>query len=82
MQSGEITVTGYDHVEIPLQKLPSKVEVHFKDHDVVIPCNPHHHDELEYEIHSNSHNHHHNKFVLKISWRVSGVREIVWHVYN
>jgi hypothetical protein len=80
MQSGELTVTGHDHVEIPLQKLPSKVEAHFKDHSIPVPCNPHHRDELEYEVHSSIL--HHAKFVLKISWRVTGVREIVWHVYN
>jgi hypothetical protein len=79
MQQGELTVTGHDRVEVPLRGLPSKVEAHFKDHDIMIPCNPHHHDELECEVHSSVH--HHTKFVLKISWRVTGVREIVWHVY-
>jgi hypothetical protein len=80
MQQGELTVTGHDHVEIPLRGLPSKVEAHFKDHDVAVPCNPHHRDFLECEVHSSNTNL--GGFVLKIRWEVTGVREIVWHVYN
>ena len=78
MQSGELTVTGHDHVNIRLHGLPSEVKVYFKDHAIPIPCNPHHHDELSYEIHKS--NRHHGGFDLKISWSVTGVREIVWRV--
>ena len=79
MQSGELTVTGHDHATITLQGRPEKVTVHFKDNVIPAPCNPHHHDELKYSVHHNDF--HHGGYTLKISWRVSGVREIVWKVY-
>lgn len=79
MQQGELTVTGHDHATIPLHGFPVKVECRFKEHHHPVPCNPHHHDELECEVHhSNSYA---GKFVLKIKWRVSGVREVVWKAY-
>jgi hypothetical protein len=76
MQKGELTVTGHDYAVIPLRGAPSKVAAHFKDHETLVPCNPHHHDELECEAHANN-----GSFVLTISWRVTGVREIVWTVF-
>lgn len=80
MKQGELTVTGHDHVIIQLHDgLPSKVEARFSDHVTPIPCNPHHHDELSYEVHKS--NRHHGGFDLRISWRVTGVREIVYRVY-
>jgi hypothetical protein len=79
MQSGELTVSGSDHLAIALRGFPTKVDVHFKDDMLPVPCNPHHHDELEYEVHSS--NLVLGKFVLKIKWRVTSVREIVWRVY-
>lgn len=79
MQSGELTVTGHDHATIHLRGFPSKVDVHFKDHLIPIPCNPHHHDELESSVHRS--NTTHEGYVLKISWHVTGVREVVWRVY-
>lgn len=75
MQSGELTVCGTDKVKINLHHIPSEVFVAFEDHCVIIPCNPHHSDFLEYEV-----QHHHEKSTLIISWRVSGVREIKWKV--
>jgi hypothetical protein len=79
MQSGELTVTGRDYADIPLHKHPAKVEVKFKDHFIPVPCNPHHHDELSWELHKT--NLHHGELDLRISWSVTGVREIVWRVY-
>ena len=79
MQSGELIVTGKDKAVIPLRGFPSKVTCHFKHPLDVVPCNPHHEDSLEYDIHV-SHSHH-SGFVLIIKWSVSGVREIVWHAY-
>lgn len=76
MQSGEITVTGKGEVLIPLHKFPSEVHVAFKDELEVVPCNPHHVDMLEYDVHK-SHTHH-GGFSLQIRWRVSGLREVVW----
>jgi len=79
MQSGELLVTGKDTAHIPLHKFPSEVKVHFKGHEEVVPCNPHHSDTLEWEVH------HSNTvpggYVLLIKWSVTNVREIVWHVY-
>lgn len=79
MQQGELTVTGHDHATITLHGFPTKVECFFKDHVIPVPCNPHHHDEVECEVHHDYSGRH--KFVLKIRWRVSGVREIVFRVY-
>lgn len=78
MQSGEIIVTGNDEVEIPLRTFPSYVKVAFKDHCVVVPCNPQNFDELEWEA---TKHHHKDHYVLNIKWNVTGVREIVWTVY-
>ena len=82
MQSGELIVTGKVKATIPLNGIPSEVKVHFKHELEMTPCNPHHRDCLEYEVHTNHHqgHHHHGKFVLLIKWEVSGVREIVWKV--
>jgi len=78
MQQGELTVTGHDHATIKLHSFPSQVECFFKDHVVIIPCNHHHHDELTFEVHHS--NTSHGKFVLKIEWRVAGIRELVFKV--
>ncbi len=76
MQKGELFVIGKDKAVIHLLGHPSEVRVHFvKEHNVV-PCNPHHADELEYEVHRSSHSR--SGFVLIISWSVSGLREIKW----
>lgn len=75
MQSGELIVTGKDEAKIVLRSFPIKVKVDFKDECDIIPCNPHHHDELEWEV---RHNHNHTGHVLIIKWHVSGVREITW----
>ena len=76
---GELTVVGRDFATIPLQGYPSKVICHFKEHAIPVPCNPHHFDELLAEVH------HSNTvlsgFVLKISWNVSSVREVVFKIY-
>jgi len=79
MQQGELTVTGHDFATIPLHSFPTKVECHFKGHEMLVPCNPHHHDWIEAEVHHS--NTVRGKFVLKISWQVSGVREVVWRVW-
>jgi hypothetical protein len=80
MQSGQLIVTGKDEATIPLSGIPCEVKVHFKHELEVTPCNPHHRDCLEYEVHVNHHHNHHNKFKLVIKWEVSGVREITWKV--
>lgn len=79
MQSGELIVSGKDKIKIDLHGRPREVKARFTDDDCVVPCNPHHYDFLEYEVHTSNHNHH--GFVLVISWEVSGVREIKWTVY-
>ncbi len=77
MQSGELIVTGEDKVEIVLRGEPAQVAVKFKDTCVIVPCNPQHYDDLEYEVVKHHHKHH---YTLVIRWNVSGVREIVWTV--
>lgn len=82
MQSGELIITGQDQVEIVLKRKPSDVIVKFKHiHHNIVPCNPHHHDDLEWEI-DRVHRHHHHQevYVLIIKWNTSSVREIVWTV--
>ena len=79
MQSGEIIVTGKDEAVINLKGKPSKVIVHFKDHSHVVPCNHHHHDELEWEVQRYKRHHQHlSGYVLVIKWDVTNVREIKW----
>lgn len=78
MQAGELIVTGKDEARIPLHGYPRSVNCHFKEDEHHVPCNPHHEDWLEYEVHTSIH---HGGFVLLIKWHVSGVREIAWHVH-
>lgn len=74
-QSGEITASGTDNISITLgPRPPHAVEVRFEHHPHHVPCNPAQ-DKLEHEIIRVN-----NEFILKISWSVSDVREIVWHV--
>jgi len=80
MQSGELIVTGQDSIEVTLKSMPSRTHVHFKDHDPEIPpCNPHHYDELDWEVHYS--NKVASNYVLRISWNVSSTREIKWVAY-
>lgn len=90
MQSGELTVTGKDSTRILLAGRPREVIVRFKHEHHHVPCNPHHHDLLEYEVifvdesprehHRLGHHHHDRLFYLVIRWEVSGMREIDWIV--
>jgi len=79
-QSGELIVSGKDQVEIHLSGMPREVKCHFKDLQVCpAPCDIHHVDSLEYQVHHSIR--HHSKYVLRINWSVSSVREIVWHIF-
>lgn len=93
MLSGELIVTGKEDVEIELgNRHPKYIVVRFKDHHMMIPCNPKHHDHLKWEVknHHQSHKHdrrhehcnHEDRYVLKIYWHVTGVRHISWVVYH
>lgn len=92
MQSGELTVVGSGKANIELGKHhPKYIVVRFKDDHIVIPCNPHHHDHLKWEVrnlhpsHRHDHRHEHckhdDRYVLEVEWRVTGVRKINWSVY-
>ena len=76
MQQGELDVSGKDKYKIELHGFPREVKVHFTDNAYIVPCNPHHLDYVEYEIHAS--NTVHSGFVLVISWEVTGVRQIKW----
>ena len=86
MQSGTLTVTGKNSTIIPLSGRPRETEVHFKHEHNPVPCNPHHHDHLEWKVifededakshHKVNHHHHDRLFFLMIEWDVSGLREI------
>lgn len=75
-QAGELVVTGKGKADIPLRHhQPCEVFVQFQDEHHPAPCNPHHVDEFEWELHyKNSH------YVLVVKWEVSGIREIFWAV--
>lgn len=80
-EEGIITAIGWNSVIVPLpikqeaRKLHVKVE--FLDPCIPINCNPHHHDELDWEIRKD-HQTHQNE--LHIHWHVSGIRQIKWTV--
>jgi hypothetical protein len=79
MQSGELIVTGKNNILIPLHRpaFPSEVRVRFiDDGPEAAPCDPGNSDTLEFEVRPNSV----GVFILFISWSVSSVREIKWHV--
>jgi hypothetical protein len=79
MQNGELIVTGTNKIIIPLIGFPAEAKAHFKDDGPeLIPCDPGDVDTLDYSVHSS--NTVHSGFVLIISWSVSSVREIKWHV--
>ena len=79
MLSGELIVVGTDRVHINLHKHhhPERVSVKFKGHHEPHPCNPHHHDELEWHIVLGEDDVYH----LTIFWSVSATREIKWEVF-
>lgn len=87
MHKGELTITGHDHIELELDRRPEHITVHFKEekhHHV--PCNPGHHDELDYLLHereecSNFSIRKHHQYILEIKWRVHGSRIIEWRVH-
>ena len=92
MQSGELVVIGNDKVSINLGRHPPKrVFVHFMNDFIHVPCNPHHHDDLRYNVKNHHHHHRHDHrhdhckhddhYLLTIHWNVTGVRLIKWTVY-
>lgn len=92
MHSGELVVVGNDKLEIELgNRHPSRVMVKFQDHHVIVPCNPHHHDQLRWEVKNlhqhhphdfrHDHCHHNDNYVLIIKWHVSSLRVIEWFVF-
>jgi len=78
--SGELHVSGKDHILIELDANPTSVSVDFKKphkrhrrhHNV--PCNPHQ-DQLCAEALCVD-----GMFFLRIEWVVAGTREVVWSV--
>jgi hypothetical protein len=90
MHSGALTVTGENSTRILLSGRPREVSVRFRHEKEPHPCNPHHHDHLDWEIihvdedqHEHRkviHHHHDRQFFLYIEWEVFGVREIDWFV--
>jgi len=92
MKLGELTVTGNNSTRILLDGWPHEIFVDFKKEIEHVPCNPHHHDFLEYFIdcvdedprhhHDPGHHHQNRQFYLVIKWKVSGIREILWYVFT
>jgi hypothetical protein len=76
--SGELTVVGQNSIDIPLFGHPHEVLAYFKpQHHHHHPCDPGATDTLEYQVHHSIY--FHSQFVLRLTWSVSGVREIIWH---
>lgn len=78
MESGKLTVTGTSHIVIELKAIPISVYAEFYDEVHVVPCNPGFLDWLKYKVEGHGHGHFPT---LRISWHVSGIREIVWRVH-
>jgi hypothetical protein len=73
MQSGELIVINVGEAQIELDGLPIKMIVGFSDRgDIIVPCNPHHFDKLDWEVNHN---------ILIIKWQVNGIREVKWDVW-
>jgi hypothetical protein len=82
-RSGELIITGHDKVSIDLTREPCRVFVKFLDDHFPAPCNPTHHDDLEWEVKKTHHhrgNHHAVQFDLVIAWKVAGTRKVYWSV--
>jgi hypothetical protein len=77
MQSGELVIIGQNQVNIYLKDMPAKVTCKFKHEGYeMVPCNPCNADCLEFEV-----CYQRGSFVLKIKWKVSSVRDIIWAAY-
>lgn len=82
MQHGDLVVSGKDKVSLNVGKrIPQEVIVKFQSPLTITPCNPHHFDDLEWEL-IEHHDHHHNftHFELEIRWKVTGIRVILWSI--
>ena len=75
--TGELTVTGTDQAIYELPERPDFVEVNFAD-ECTTPCDPGCDDTLSWDVKKEKK----HKWLLIISWKVSGVRKIVWEVYS
>jgi hypothetical protein len=84
MVSGELDVTGKNKVELDLMRRPRRVRVHFKNDEVILPCNPNHFDELEWFVKEREEGEmdgpKKRRFFLEINWSVNSSRAIVWQV--
>lgn len=86
--TGELTVTGTDEIIIDLPHRPEYVRVEFGDE--CAPCNPGTDDTVGWDAKKICCKHHcetkckccckGKRWVLVVSWKVAGVRKIVWEV--
>jgi hypothetical protein len=76
-QVGELMVTGKDEIDISLKSHPTHVKVNFTNSCHVVPCNPDHDDDLEWEVILSDCGTQHT---LHIEWNVSDIRDIAWSV--
>jgi hypothetical protein len=82
-QSGEIVVSGVGDIEIKLHKSVeyNDVCVDFVDDYSIVPCNPHHHDHLHWNIVKKHKYGKKYEYVLIIYWKVRSIRTIEWAVH-
>lgn len=78
MKKGEIQVIGSDSISINLNSTihPEDISVQFKGSVSLVPCNPHHEDDLQWTCTLGAD----GNYYLTITWSVSGERTIDWRV--
>lgn len=75
VQAGELIVTGFGTVTIPLRGLDTRhtlVSAEFDDSFISSPCDPQGYDSLEYNFDDMK--------GLTFTWNVSSVRVIQWRI--
>lgn len=83
VRTGELIITGHDKIFIDLTREPRRVFVKFEDDHFPAPCNPTHHDDLQWEVKKTHHRRsggHVVQYDLVISWHVAGTRKVFWQV--
>lgn len=79
-QVGELCVFGKSEAKINLRhkKYPKNILVFFNDKEKFhpIPCNPQHHDDLQWSIIIEN-----KSYYLVIKWDVSDIGEIKWKIF-
>lgn len=85
-EGGVFTANGSGSVVFRLRghERPERVRVDFDGDVELVVCNPHHRDELEWDVVQTAHHHHdghhEHRYELRVRWHVSGIRRVTWSV--